>query len=81
LLREIGSRFHVDLRTLVVIGDSLRDVEAARSVGATPLLVRTGKGRQTLDRLGDKLDVPRFEDLAEVTDRLLDPNASRLTSG
>jgi D-glycero-D-manno-heptose 1,7-bisphosphate phosphatase len=47
LLREIGSRLDVELAGVPMIGDSLRDLEAAAAVGAKPYLVLTGKGKTT----------------------------------
>lgn len=47
LFEDIGSRFNIDLATVPCIGDSLRDLQAASTVGAQPILVLTGKGRQT----------------------------------
>lgn len=48
LLKQFAADKHVDLKQTVFIGDSLRDIEAAQSVGAEPLLVKTGKGQKTL---------------------------------
>ena len=47
MMLEIGERFGVDLSTVPVIGDSLRDLQAAHAVGARPILVLTGKGEKT----------------------------------
>jgi D-glycero-D-manno-heptose 1,7-bisphosphate phosphatase len=44
LLQDIGQRLGVDLREVYVVGDSLRDLQAAQAVGAWPHLVLTGKG-------------------------------------
>lgn len=72
LLREIARRFEVDLNGIPVIGDSLRDLEAAREVGARPVLVRTGKGLRTLQAHRDELhDVDVYDDLARAVDALL----------
>ena len=46
LLREAGHRFGVDLAGVPIIGDGLRDLQAAEAVGAQPMLVLTGKGEQ-----------------------------------
>jgi D-glycero-D-manno-heptose 1,7-bisphosphate phosphatase len=71
LLLEIGLRYHVDLAGVPVIGDSLRDLQAAGAVGAAPILVRTGKGMLTL-QMGDLPEATRvFDDLAEVARALL----------
>jgi D-glycero-D-manno-heptose 1,7-bisphosphate phosphatase len=72
LLQEIGSRFQVDLAGVPCVGDSYRDVVAARAVGATPILVRTGKGERTLRaHRGDMADVAVYADLSAVADALL----------
>jgi D-glycero-D-manno-heptose 1,7-bisphosphate phosphatase len=47
LMVQIGERFGVDLSTVPVVGDSLRDLQAGVAAGCRPHLVRTGKGRQT----------------------------------
>jgi D-glycero-D-manno-heptose 1,7-bisphosphate phosphatase len=44
---DIAQRFNTDLRGVPAIGDSLRDLQAASTAGATPVLVLTGKGRKT----------------------------------
>ena len=71
LLRQIAERFHVSLRGLPVIGDSLRDIEAAECAGARPLLVRSGYGEKTLASLGDWQDVEVFADLSAAADQLI----------
>jgi D-glycero-D-manno-heptose 1,7-bisphosphate phosphatase len=43
LFEQIGERFGVDLRTVPVVGDSLRDLQAGVAVGCQPHLVLTGK--------------------------------------
>ncbi len=73
LLREIGRRTGISLREAPVIGDSRRDLEAARQVGARPILVRTGKGERTGHDLPQGFaQVPMFDDLAAAVDHLLD---------
>lgn len=71
LLEDIGARLRVDLRGVPAVGDSRRDIDAALEVGALPILVRTGKGQQTLAKGTGLLDVPVFDDLAGVVDSLL----------
>lgn len=71
LFQQIAKRLNMDLNGVPAIGDSLRDVQAARTVGATPILVKTGKGQRTVDK-GEGLEgVHVFNSLAEYTDRLL----------
>ena len=71
LFNEIAARYGRDLQDVPAIGDSLRDLEAALSVGARPLLVRTGKGEKTL--VDEKLPkrTPVFADLSEAVEHLL----------
>jgi len=44
LYQQIGERFGVALGTVPVVGDSVRDLEAALAAGCPAHLVRTGKG-------------------------------------
>ncbi len=72
LLEEIGIRLQADLRGVPVVGDSYRDLVAAQAVGAQPILVRTGKGRETLEKHGEALaPIPVYADLAAVAAALL----------
>ncbi len=48
MLETFAKDFDVTLSTITVIGDSLRDLQAAEAVGAEPILVKTGKGQITL---------------------------------
>jgi len=49
LLHEIASRYNTDLTGVPLVGDSLRDLQAADAMGALPMLVMTGKGVKTID--------------------------------
>lgn len=72
LLHEIATRLQVNLAGVPCVGDSWRDLEAAVAVGAYPILVRTGKGEQTLRDHAEALrDIAVFPDLAAVADFLL----------
>lgn len=44
----ISERFNVPLAGVPVVGDSMRDLQAAHAVKARPFLVLTGKGERTL---------------------------------
>jgi len=48
MLLEIAERYKLALADVPVIGDSLRDLQAASAAGARPVLVLTGKGEKTL---------------------------------
>ncbi|MEW5756714.1 MAG: D-glycero-beta-D-manno-heptose 1,7-bisphosphate 7-phosphatase [Pseudomonadota bacterium] len=78
LLRQIASAFNIDLAGVPAVGDSLRDLQAARSVGARPILVRTGKGERTLAKGEGLDDVVIYTDLSAVADALLSEQKGRL---
>ncbi|MEO6928006.1 MAG: D-glycero-beta-D-manno-heptose 1,7-bisphosphate 7-phosphatase [Casimicrobiaceae bacterium] len=64
MLQEIGRRFAVDLAGVPALGDALRDLQAAASVGAQPMLMLTGKGEKTLREGGLPAGTLIFPDLA-----------------
>lgn len=68
---ELADRLRITLQNVPVVGDSLRDLQAAQSVGGIPILVRTGKGHKTEKTLPEGIAV--YDDLAAVVDALLDP--------
>jgi D-glycero-D-manno-heptose 1,7-bisphosphate phosphatase len=70
LLREIASRMDVELGEVPMVGDSLRDLEAAAAAGARPYLVLTGKGKKTRDAGGLPPGTQVFADLGAVAARL-----------
>jgi len=49
MLLEIGRRMNTPLAGVPMVGDALRDLQAAAAAGARPVLVLTGKGRKTRD--------------------------------
>jgi len=71
LFDEIAARYGRDLHDVPAVGDSLRDLLAAASVGAKPVLVKTGKGEKTLAAGGLPEDTPVFADLSEAVEYLL----------
>ena len=71
LLKEAARRFHVDLEGVPVIGDGLRDLQAAQLVGSQPMLVLTGKGEKTLRDGNFPKNTVIFPDLAFAVSALL----------
>ena len=72
LLEQIGSHFDTALTGTPVIGDSLRDLVAAATVGARPILVRTGNGRRTEKALpADLSAIEIYDDLGAAVAALL----------
>ena len=64
MLLEIGRRMNAPLAGVPMVGDALRDLQAAAAVGARPVLVLTGKGRKTRDAGGLPPGTEIYPDLA-----------------
>jgi len=71
MLTEIGKRFAISLKGVPMVGDALRDMQAAFEVGCAPYLVRTGKGEKTLQTGGLPPGTQVFDNLASVVEQLL----------
>jgi D-glycero-D-manno-heptose 1,7-bisphosphate phosphatase len=73
LLTDIADRLNISLEGVPMIGDSIRDLQAATAVGGLPYLVMTGKGRKAKVQLSAEglAKTPCFDDLAAVVDHLL----------
>lgn len=71
LLKAIGERFDTSLKGVPMVGDALRDMQAAFEVGCAPYLVLTGKGAKSLEKGGLPPGTQIFDNLAAVVDRLL----------
>jgi len=72
LLVDLASRLGIDMLGIPFVGDSLRDIQAALAVGASPVLVLTGKGQMTINRQPNlRTSVPVRKDLAAAVDALL----------
>jgi D-glycero-D-manno-heptose 1,7-bisphosphate phosphatase len=77
MFEELKQRLKCNLSGVDAVGDSLRDLVAAREAGANPVLVRSGKGSATerqLEMEPDSAldDVPVYDDLAAYVDSLRD---------
>jgi D-glycero-D-manno-heptose 1,7-bisphosphate phosphatase len=70
LLREIAARLGVELAGVPMVGDALRDLEAAVAAGAKPYLVLTGKGKKTRAAGGLPKGTEIAADLAALAARL-----------
>ena len=65
LFRRFAADYSDDLSQIYAVGDSFRDLQAAKSAGAKPILVKTGKGRNTLLK-HPELNLPIFENLYDA---------------
>ncbi|MGA7593833.1 MAG: D-glycero-beta-D-manno-heptose 1,7-bisphosphate 7-phosphatase [Gallionella sp.] len=71
MLEEIAERYNVSLAGVPAVGDSLRDLQSAVTMGAQPYLVLTGKGLNT-QAAGELPEGTRvFADLAAVAAELI----------
>ena len=70
MLVEAARRFNVALEDTYMVGDALRDVEAAAAAGARPVLVLTGKGRKTQEDGKLPPGTRVFADLAAFAEHL-----------
>ena len=72
LLQQIAKKLNLPLTEALVIGDSLRDIEAGLAVNAKTALVLTGKGEKTLSKHAQELvNIPVYKDLADVVETIL----------
>lgn len=72
LYKDIARRLQLDLRNVPVVGDSLRDLEAAQAAGAMPILVKTGNGAQVAGKLPKNFqDIPVYADFAAFAAALI----------
>ena len=68
---EIAERFDMSLIDVPVVGDSLRDLQAAAAVGAAPILVLSGKGEKTLAAGNLPAGTKIVADLASAVDMVV----------
>ncbi|MEN9391522.1 MAG: hypothetical protein RL017_820 [Pseudomonadota bacterium] len=73
MVLNICDRFNVeDISNVMLVGDSLRDLVAIANVGGVPVLVKTGKGKETLRGNDLPANTLVFNNLLEVSDYLLE---------
>ncbi|MGD9870148.1 MAG: D-glycero-beta-D-manno-heptose 1,7-bisphosphate 7-phosphatase [Thauera sp.] len=70
MLLQIAERFNVPLEGVPIVGDSLRDLQAAVAVGGKPYLVLTGKGEKTRENPELPPGTEVYPDLAAVAAEL-----------
>lgn len=71
MIVDIGRRFSVDLNKTPAVGDALRDLQAYANAGCQAILVRTGKGEQTLAEGNLPANTLVFSDLAEAANHII----------
>jgi len=72
LFNQLKQRLNITLDGIPAVGDSLRDLQAATTAGATPVLVKTGKGLNTLAQSEHvNKSIPVFESLLDFVNDYL----------
>ncbi|PCI36262.1 MAG: D-glycero-beta-D-manno-heptose-1,7-bisphosphate 7-phosphatase [Thiotrichales bacterium] len=75
LLQDISQTLSVPLANAYFVGDSAKDIQAAKVVGACPVLVRTGNGLKTFEENSELIkDVLICDDLNSFVNFLLKEN-------
>src|SRR5204863_7484798 len=70
MLLEVARRFNVSLKDTYMVGDALKDVQAAVAAGARPVLVLTSKGKKTHAEGKLPSGTQVFADLAAFAEQL-----------
>ncbi len=71
LLQQIEQTLDIPVAGEYMVGDSMRDLQAAIAAGALPVLVRTGFGAHTEHQPGAERAVEVFDRLGDFADWLL----------
>ncbi|MDP9141541.1 MAG: HAD-IIIA family hydrolase [Pseudomonadota bacterium] len=72
MILDIARRMNVSAELIPVVGDSLRDIQAARAAKARPVLVRTGNGHVTeTEHAADLRGVAIYDNLAVFATALI----------
>jgi D-glycero-D-manno-heptose 1,7-bisphosphate phosphatase len=74
---DIGRRYGVDLRLVPMVGDTLRDLQAAQAAGCEPHLVRSGRaaalsGAEVAELIAQVPGTFVHQDLGELATHLLE---------
>ena len=82
LIEAAIRRYGLAAQETIVVGDSLRDVQAARAAGTRPVLVQTGNGRATLTHAAPDLwDIPVYSNLLHFAEDYSIPSDPPLALG
>lgn len=76
LYQELADRLNISYAGVYSVGDSVRDLIAAKAAGSIPVLVKTGNGKKTLKELAqpehqELSETPVFDNLGKFADSLL----------
>lgn len=71
MLEAISDKLNIPLAGVPFVGDTLGDLNTAIAAGARPVLVLTGKGERTIQKLEEGHGFPVFDQLSDVVETLL----------
>ncbi len=73
MIFDICDRFNVeDISKIMMVGDSIRDLEAIHIAGGIPILVKTGNGKKTLTKANLPPNTLVFDNLLAVSEYLIE---------
>ncbi len=76
MIEDISRRFSIELNQVYAVGDALRDMQAFTNAGCKPILVRTGKGEDTLAQGNLPPNVLVMDDLAAAAQYIIAEQAT-----
>lgn len=72
LIDDIRTELQLEPCTTYFVGDSLKDLQAAKAAACVPILVKTGKGNSTLNQLGSEFSAVKvYDDLLGFSKSIL----------
>lgn len=82
LLEQIGVELDLPIAGAWYVGDSSKDLELGLAMQCKPILVRTGKGKETEARLtSEQRGIPVVDDLAAAVRLILEHNSVSVDTG
>jgi len=75
MYEEIAKRFSISLKNVPAVGDSERDLQAYHSIGAQPILVKTGNGEFTLNEKKIPKNTWICDDLFDAVEKIIEINS------
>lgn len=70
MFEQIQRHFNCILDNVCFVGDSLCDINAAKKAGCLPVLVQTGNGKITLEKLNKEDRISVYENLVEFVNSI-----------
>lgn len=71
LYNQVSDRLRVSLSKVYCVGDKMTDVQAIKSAGGKPILVKTGSGQKEIDDGNVPAGIPIYKSLAAFVDELI----------